>query len=213
MLNRNKIFTDLIGLIFIVAGLGVALELLNISFSSVVFLLVGIQTLYMYAKFNNIILKYISCYLIPIGLAYFIIAAFHITGIANFLLIYFSVACAFFCVYLISKKKLFLYITLLIIMFALHTSTNSVKHIKELIWGYDCFYIALLSTALFVFEHKSLHYTPLLISIIAYLGGVLVFLSVLKIITPVLFKILISLMFLLAGAFIIIYNYFKSKLQ
>ncbi len=213
MFNSNKFFAYLVGLFFLIAGLGSSLELLNIPFSSIILLLVGIITLCMYLKFNNVILKYISCFLIPTGFAYFVIAVFHLVGVANFLLIYFSVACAFFCVYLLSKKKIFLYIAMIIVMFALHTATNSDKNINKLIWGYDCFYIGLLTTILFIFEHKSLRYTPLFIAIVAYLGGVLNFLNALKIITPVVFKMLISLMFLLTGGFIIFYNYFKSKKQ
>ena len=211
MLNVNKIFAYLVGLIFLIAGLGVALDMLNIPFSSVLLLLTGIFTLCMYIKLKNSVLKYITCMFIPTGLAYFIIAAFRLSGVPNFLLVYFSLVCSFFCIYLFSKKKVFLYISLLIIMFVFHTITLSTETMNEFIFGYDCFGLGILSTILFVFEHKSLKYTPILIAFIAYLSGVLNILYVLKFITPVLFKMLISLIFLIIGVSIIFYNYIKSK--
>lgn len=98
-------------------------------------------------------------------------------------------------------------------MFALHTATNSIFTNKMLIRGYDCFYISVLTVTLFVFEHKKMRYTPLVIAIVAYLCGVVNFLSLFEIITPLLYKALISSVLLLMGGFIIICNYFKTKIH
>jgi len=211
MSESNKFFSYTIGLIFLLAGLGFILEILHIPFSSIVLLLMGIFTWCMYFKFNNRILKYITCFFIPIGVAFFIIAAFNIVGKWNFLLLYVSIASSFICLYVTSKKGVFIYVSLTILLFALHTATNSNKNMGEMIWGYDCFYIGVLSVILFAFEYKRLRFKPLLISLIAYLCGVLCFLVYFGIITPMIFKMIFSLLFLLIGAIIILYNYYKSK--
>ena len=213
MFNTNRIFAYIIGLLFFVVGLNVALGLLNIPFSSVVLLLVGILTFCMYLKFNIAALKYIACFFVPTGLSYFIISAFHLTGVTNFLSIYLSLFIACLLVYLFSKKKIFLCVSLLIIMFILHTVTLSINNMKDFILEYDCFYMGVLATFLFIFEYKSFRYIPLWVAIIAYLGGVLSFLYKLKIVTPLIFKTLISITFLFIGIFIILYNYIKSKKQ
>ena len=211
MANSNKVFIYLIGLILLVAGLGVALEIVDIPFYSVLLLLSGIFVWAMYLKLKVCALKYVTCFLVPIGLSYFFVAAFHLVGKANFIAVYSALVCSFLCVYLLNKNKIFMYISLIITMFVLHMVTNSTSHMQEFIYGYDCFYIGLLSTFLFVFEHKKYKYKPIYVAVIAYLGGVLNFLSTLKIITPNVFKLLISLMFVLSGGVIILYNYIRSK--
>ena len=210
MSNSNKLFTYLVGAIFLVAGLGIVLEMFNIPFSSVVLLLFGILIWGLYFKLHNSMLKYLTCFLMPTGLTYFLIAVFGLSGTGNFLLIYSSLVCSFFCVYIISKKNIFLYVSLLIMLFALHTVTNYDKNMSEYIWGYDCFYVGVAATILFAFEYKRLRYMPLTVAVIAYLSGVLVFMNVLKLISPMFFKLSISLMFILVGTVIIIYNYIKS---
>lgn len=211
MSNTNKFFVYLVGLIFLICGLGVAFEMLSIPFSSVVLLLAGIFVLCIHLKFNISFLKYLACFMIPSGFAYLIIAAFRLVDVANFLLIYSSLICSFFAVYIISKKKIFIYISMAIVMFTLHTATKSNMDLNEMIVGYDCFFVGLISTILFIFEYKTIRYMPLLISIVSYIGGVLFFLNAFDIITPIMFKMFISLMFLLVGGFIIICNYIKSK--
>ena len=84
-------------------------------------------------------------------------------------------------------------------------------NLSEMIVGYDCLFVGLISTILFIFEYKTIKYMPLLIAIVSYIGGVLFFLNAFDIITPIMFKMFISLMFLLVGGFIIIFNYIKSK--
>lgn len=211
MTNSNKVFTYLIGLIFLIAGIGVALEILNIPFSSVTILLVGILLWCLYSKFSIAILKYLTCFFIPIGIGYFMIVAFGMQGVTNFCVVYSSLICSLFLIYLFSQKKLFLFITLIIALFVLHTATFSNNELQEFIVGYDCLYIGGLLTILFIFEYKDLRFIPILIATIAYCCGVLNFLSMFGIITPLIFKLTISVILLIVGGGIILYNYIKSK--
>ena len=211
MTNSNKIFTYLVGLIFLIAGIGVALEILNIPFSSVGLLLVGIFIWCMYCKFNVSILKYLTCFFIPAGIGYFLLAAFQLQGIANFIVIYSSLICSLFLIYLFSRKKIFIFVTLAIAWFVLHTVTRSNQALHEFAVGYDCLYVGGLLTILFAFEHKTMRYTPILIAVIAYCCGLLNLLSAFGIITPLMFKLTISLLLLVLGGGIILYNYIKSK--
>lgn len=211
MTNSNKVFTYLVGLIFLIAGIGVALEILNIPFSSVVLLLVGIFIWCMYCKFNIGALKYLTCFFVPTGIGYFILAAFQLDGIANFLVVYSSLICALFLIYIFSRKKIFILITLAVIWFVLHTITLSNKTLYEFIVGYDCLYAGGLLTILFAFEYKKMRYTPILIAVIVYCCGLLNLLNTFGIITPLMFKLTVSLLLLVLGGGIILYNYIKSK--
>jgi len=211
MFNSNKLFLCTIGVIFLIAGLGKSLEMLNISFSSVVLFMIGASFFYFYRKLNNKIFLYLSCFFIPIGIAYFVISVFRVSDAINFLLIYSSLACAFFCTYLISKRKLFLCITLAIIMFALHVFTNAHQNMSKAIIGYDCFYLGILMIFLFIFEHKSFGYIPLNLAIFSYIGGVLNFLNTFNIISPIVYKLLLSVVFIFIGSLLISYSFIKSK--
>lgn len=208
---KNKFLTYLIGLIFLISGIGVVLEMFSIPFSSVAILLIGILILGMHFKYNSSFCKYISCFLIPAGMGYFVITAFKLNGIANFLTIYSVMVVSFMCIYLINKRKFFLYVSLVIVMFVLHSITLASDNMHDYIMGYDSLYIGLLLTILFVFEHKSFGFIPVLIAVVAYLIGILNFFNVLNIITPIIFKTIIALIFLLTGTGIILYNYIKSK--
>ncbi len=210
-MNSNKFFVYTVGLIFLIAGLGTILEMLSIPFSSIILLLIGAAFLCCYYKFNNNVFKYLSCFFIPTGISYLIISAFNVVGGANFLLIYFALACAFLLLYLTSKRKLFIYISVAIAFFALHVFTAATSSMSELLIGYDCFYIGILAVIVFIFENKNLGYFPIWISIIAYLCGILNFLSFYNIIAPVIFKLSVSLVLLLTGASIILFNFLKSR--
>ena len=96
-------------------------------------------------------------------------------------------------------------------MYVLHSITVSNDNMQEFILAYDCLYAGMLSTILFIFEYKTLRYVPLLIACVVYLCGVLNFLNAFEIITPLMFKMFISLIFLFVGGGIILYNFIKSK--
>ena len=209
-MNPNKVIIYLIGLIFVIAGTAIALEMFYISFSSVVLLLIGIGFLVAHKKTRNNVFKYLSCFFVPTGIAYFIISAFNVSDSCNFMLIYSSLACAFLCLYLCAKQKIFLYISVAIVMFALHVYTNAQPDMSKLLFGYDCFYIAVISVIVFAFEYKSIGYFPLGVSVVTYLAGVLNFLNGYNIISPNVYKLSISLTFVIIGAFILCNNYFKS---
>ena len=68
-----------------------------------------------------------------------------------------------------------------------------------------------LLTILFAFEYKKMRYTPILIAVIVYCCGLLNLLNTFGIITPLMFKLTVSLLLLVLGGGIILYNYIKSK--
>ncbi|MBQ2897434.1 MAG: hypothetical protein IJE46_03815 [Clostridia bacterium] len=211
MSNSNKVILYFIGLIFVIVGTATALEMINISLSSAVLLIIGIAFLVLYKKLHNKIFKYLSSFFVPTGIAYFIITSFNVPDVVNFLLIYFSLASAFLCLYFTTKRKLFLYISFAVIMFALHVFTNAQRAMSEFLIAYDCIYVAVLCVVLFVLEHKSFGYIPLYVAIVLYCGAVLNFMNSYNVISPMVYKLLLSIVFVIIGAVIIGYCFAKSK--
>lgn len=206
MTNKNKnVLAISFAVLLLIAGLGVVLDIFNISLGSLSVLAFGICFLIGYFVSHKKVYLHIGTYFALIGLVIFLVNAGIVDWKYFLALITVALSLGLFVSYFASKKQILLFAAEIIMFVAARQFIFILVDDSAMHNGYSALVLGILFVILFILQNKNYGYFPAAAAVVFYLLGFLNLAAATGMIDKVIFKVLCAAVLIICGLLLFVY--------